>query len=209
MGTELENYVSTFDQGGNTLASHSKTPQIQQKHSGCAGQEIQRMMSAGEEEKEEETVQRKAADGKEVNSNLESRLTNLSGGQPLAASARSFFEPRFGQSFSDIKVHTGADANQAARSINARAYTLGNHIAFASGEHDFSSDSGRRLMAHELTHTVQQSVGTKSVQRGRAGILGGKCCLNAPRVEWALVGAGVWKNWNKVSVPAQRKMLTA
>ena len=166
------------------------TINLQRNCGSCAGEEIHRMMS---EEKEEESVQRKTADANEINPNLESRLSNLGGGQPLSASARSFFEPRFGQSFSDVRVHTGADANRAARSINARAYTLGNNIAFASGEYDSSSSSGRSLIAHELTHTLQQSGGSKSVQRGSAGIFGGKCCLSAPRVEWALVGAGVWK----------------
>jgi len=168
----------------------TEVPQVQRKCGPCADEEIHRMMA---EEEEEESVQRKTADANEIDPNLESGLSNLGGGQPLSASARSFFEPRFGQSFSDVRVHTGAEASRAAKSINARAYTLGNNIAFASGEYDSSSASGRSLIAHELTHTLQQSVGPKSVQRGSAGILGGKCCLRAPRVEWALVGAGVWK----------------
>ena len=169
----------------------TEVPQVQRKCGPCAEEEIHRMMS--EEQEEEESVQRKTADANETDPNLESRLSNLGSGQPLSSSARSFFEPRFGQSFSDVRVHTGADANRAAKSINARAYTLGNNIAFASGEYDSSSASGRSLIAHELTHTLQQSAGAKSVQRGSAGILGGKCCLRAPRVEWALVGAGAWK----------------
>jgi Domain of unknown function (DUF4157) len=172
--------------------SEVEVPQIQRNCGPCADEEIHRMMSE-EEEEEEESVQRKTADTNEIDPNLESRLSNLGGGQPLSASARSFFEPRFGQSFSDVRVHTGSDANRAAKSINARAYTLGNNIAFASGEYDSSSASGRSLIAHELTHTLQQSAGAKSLQRGSAGIFGGKCCLRAPRVEWALVGAGVWK----------------
>ena len=165
-------------------------PQVQRKCGACADEEIHRMMA---EEEEEESVQRKAADANEIDPNLESGLSNLGGGQPLSASARSFFEPRFGQSFSDVRVHTGTDANRAARSINARAYTLGNNIAFASGEYDSGSASGRSLIAHELTHTLQQAGGTKSVQRGGAGIFGGKCCLQANSTEWALVGAGVWR----------------
>lgn len=64
-------------------------------------------------------------------------------------------------------------------------------------------------MAHELTHTVQQSAGAESVQRGSAGIFGGKCCNPAARVEWALVGAGCGQNWNKVSVPVSPKIATA
>jgi hypothetical protein len=165
-------------------------PVIQSKFS--TSQDILRM-AAGEEEEKEESIQRKASDAYEINPKSEGQLTNVDQGQPLHESARSFFEPRFGQSFSDVRIHTGAAADQAAKSINAKAYTLGNNITFANGEYDFSSSSGRRLMAHELTHTLQQSAGTKSVQRGSAGLLGGKCCLRAPRVEWALVGAGVWK----------------
>lgn len=170
--------------------SQTEVPQAQRKFGACADKEIYRMMA---DEEEEESVQRKTADANEIDPNLESGLSNLGGGQPLSKSARSFFEPRFGQSFSDVRIHTGADANRAAKSINARAYTLGNNIAFASGEYNSSSASGRGLIAHELTHTLQQAAGAKSVQRGGAGILGGKCCLRAPRVEWALVGAGVWK----------------
>ncbi len=104
-----------------------------------------------------------------------------------------YYESRFGRSFGDVRIHTGATADAAAKSINARAFTLGNDIAFANGERDFASDPGRRLMAHELTHTVQQSSGVGYVQRGSAGLFGGKCCNPAKRVEWALVGAGDWK----------------
>jgi hypothetical protein len=92
-----------------------------------------------------------------------------------------------------VRIHTGESAHQAAKSVNAKAFTLRNNIVFAKGEYEPSSDSGRRLIAHELTHTLQQSGGAESVQRGGAGIFGGGCRLRAPRVEWALVGAGVWK----------------
>ena len=169
----------------------TETPQVQRKCNGCAGDEVHRMAA---EEEEEEAVQRKSSDANEVDPKLESGLSDLGGGQPLPESARSFFEPRFGQSFGDVRVHTGAAANRAAKSINAKAYTLGNNIAFASSEYDSSSSSGRSLIAHELTHTLQQSAGGKSVQRGSAGLFGGKGCLRAAGVEWALVGAGVWKS---------------
>ena len=171
---------------------HNVAPQVHRKCYSCTEEKIHRMTAV--EEKQEELVQRKPSGTSVIDSRLESRLSNLGGGQPLPESARSFFEPRFGQSFSDVRVHTGADANQAAKSINARAYTLGNNIAFANGEYNISSTAGRSLIAHELTHTLQQSAGTKSVQRGSAGLFGGKGCMQASGTEWALVGTGVWKS---------------
>jgi hypothetical protein len=155
---------------------------------------IQRM--SADREEEDNSVQRQSSSDTNTTmpTGTESYIQSLGGGGvPLSQSEAQYFEPRFGQSFSNIRIHNGEAANQAAKSIDARAFTLGNNIAFARGEHDSSSVSGRKLMAHELTHTLQQSAGIKSVQRGSAGILGGKCCLRAPRVEWALVGDGVWK----------------
>ena len=87
-----------------------------------------------------------------------------SGGQPLAASERAFFEPRFGHDLSHVRLHTDAGASHAARGIGARAYTLGQHIAFAPGEYAPSTREGRRLLAHELTHTLQQN-GHRTLRR--------------------------------------------
>ena len=77
------------------------------------------------------------------------------GGQPMSKSDRSFFEPRFGVDFSGIRIHNDARSAQLAKSIDARAFTLGNNIVFGSGEYS-SNSSSRKLMAHELTHTLQQ-----------------------------------------------------
>lgn len=77
-------------------------------------------------------------------------------GRPLDPAARAFFEPRFGHDFNDVRVHTGGIAAASAASVSARAYTVGQHIAFAEGEYAPHSASGRRLLAHELTHVVQQ-----------------------------------------------------
>ena len=78
------------------------------------------------------------------------------GGTPLSPSTRAFFEPRFGQDFSKVKVHTDSAAAEAAQAINARAFTVGSHISFAAGEFAPESAAGRHLLAHELTHTIQQ-----------------------------------------------------
>lgn len=80
-----------------------------------------------------------------------------SGGQPLDAETRAFMEPRFGFDFSRVRVHADSEAAQGARSINARAYTIGSDVVFGAGRYAPSSSEGRRLLAHELAHVAQQS----------------------------------------------------
>jgi hypothetical protein len=77
-------------------------------------------------------------------------------GQPLDASARAFMEPRFGHNFAQIRIHTDARAAESARAVHARAYTVGNHIVLGEGEFAGHTGDGGRLLAHELTHAVQQ-----------------------------------------------------
>src|SRR5258706_14661424 len=76
-------------------------------------------------------------------------------GQPLDPATRAFMEPRLGHDFSHVRVHTDARAAESARSVNALAYTVGDHIAFQPGRYDPSSVGGQRLLAHELAHVVQ------------------------------------------------------
>lgn len=78
-------------------------------------------------------------------------------GQPLDAGTRAFFEPRFGQDFSQVRVHSGEAAAQSARDLNALAYTTGHNIVFGAGQAALPTVEGRRLLAHELTHVVQQT----------------------------------------------------
>jgi hypothetical protein len=73
---------------------------------------------------------------------------------------RAFFEPRFGKDFSQVRLHTDPQAAASAKSLNASAYTIGTDIAFASGHYAPGTDSGKRLLAHELTHVVQQNPGS-------------------------------------------------
>lgn len=82
-----------------------------------------------------------------------------SGGQPLSEPTRSAFESRFGYRFADVRVHTDTAAQHSAREMNARAYTVGRDIVFGSGEYDPSTSQGRHLLAHELTHVIQQKEG--------------------------------------------------
>ena len=76
-------------------------------------------------------------------------------GQPLAAETRAFFEPRFGFDFGSIRIHADDAAAKAAQAVNAHAYTLGDNIVFGTGRYDPKAETGRSLLAHELTHVVQ------------------------------------------------------
>lgn len=78
-------------------------------------------------------------------------------GQPLDSNARNFMEPRFGRDFSRVRVHTDAKAAQSSLAVNALAYTVGNNIVFGSNAYAPGSSGGLKLLAHELTHVVQQS----------------------------------------------------
>ena len=77
-------------------------------------------------------------------------------GQPLDVRSRTFFEPRFGCDFGRVRVHHDAQSAQSARDVSARAYTVGSHIVFGTGEYAPQSMGGRELLAHELSHVVQQ-----------------------------------------------------
>ncbi|HJR08369.1 MAG TPA: DUF4157 domain-containing protein, partial [Pyrinomonadaceae bacterium] len=78
------------------------------------------------------------------------------GGQPLSSSVRDFFEPRFGHDFGHVRVHADSRAAESAQALSARAYTLGSDVVFGAGEYRPETVAGRRLIAHELTHVLQQ-----------------------------------------------------
>lgn len=121
------------------------------------GHALQRKCAHWEEE--ENKVQRKGSHGTPtlVPKSTSNYVSNLSGGQSLTEKERSFFEPRMGYDFRDIKIHTGSEAAESAKSINALAYTTGKNIVFNRGQYSPDTESGKRLLAHELAHTVQQS----------------------------------------------------
>ncbi len=114
---------------------------------------------------EEERVQRKGRSdfSPPIPSTLHSQIGALrSGGQPLSPSLRAFFEPRFGQDLSQVRVHTDSHAAAAAQAIQAKAFTVGSDVVFGAGQYTPESKEGQKLLAHELTHTV-----TSTEQRSR------------------------------------------
>jgi hypothetical protein len=86
-------------------------------------------------------------------------------GSPLEPALRGDMEERFGHDFSKVRVHTGEVAEQSARDVNAHAYTVGRNIVFGAGQFTFGTHEGRRLIAHELAHVVQQATSGPGLQR--------------------------------------------
>lgn len=89
-------------------------------------------------------------------------------GQPLDPATRDFLEPRFGYDFSKVRVHSGATAERSAHDVSAHAYTAGHNVVFGADRFEPGTHEGRRLLAHELTHVVQQA-GVASLQRQQVG----------------------------------------
>jgi hypothetical protein len=83
-------------------------------------------------------------------------------GQPLDGTTRAFFEPRFGNDFAQVRIHTDARAAESARAVNALAYTIGSNVVFGAGQYAPAMARGKELLAHELVHVIQQASATAS-----------------------------------------------
>lgn len=104
-------------------------------------------------------------------------------GRPLDSDTRSYMEPRFGHHFDHVRVHTDARAAGSARAVNALAYTVGSDVVFGAGQYAPSTDAGRRLIAHELTHTIQQGAadGTRLAASPASSPMATRCEAEAER----------------------------
>ncbi len=117
-------------------------------------------MQRQEEEEEEENIQAKEApcNNPQLTPQIAANINALRGsGQPLPENTRQFFEPRFGVDFGGVRVHTNAQAIQSAQQINAKAYTTDKDIVFGAGHYAPETNEGQQLLAHELTHVIQQN----------------------------------------------------
>jgi hypothetical protein len=127
---------------------------------------------AEEEEEEVQTkalVQRRTDGGFEAGPEIESRLAaQQGGGSPLPGEVRAAMEPPFGADFSGVRVHTGGEADDLNRQLSAQAFTHGQDIYMRAGKYAPGTPAGNRLLAHELTHVVQQSAGR--VRRDTGGM---------------------------------------
>ncbi len=135
---------------------------IQTKCADCEQEEkLQRKEEEGPEESEE--IQRKenaaspAQPGDEAGSDFSSRLqSSKGGGSPLPENTRTDMESALGADLSGVRIHTGSEAAGMSKTINAQAFTHGSDVYFNEGKFDAGSTDGKRLLAHELVHTVQQ-----------------------------------------------------
>ena len=114
-----------------------------------------------------------SAEGGTVSRELKQRIDGVrnSSGEKLPESEREFFESRMGHDFGDVRIHTGPEAAKVSRDVNAKAFTMGRDVVFGDGEYKPGTPEGRRLMAHELTHTVQQGAAGDKAQRKLLGIV--------------------------------------
>ncbi|MFD2567829.1 eCIS core domain-containing protein [Pseudotenacibaculum haliotis] len=129
---------------------------VQQKED----EEVQAKCAACQEEglqkKEDEEVQAKSNQQKVQKPSLESQLRKGKGGQQMDAGTQAEMESGFGADFSNVRIHTDSEAVQMSQDIGAQAFTHGNDIYFNKGKYDPNSKEGKHLLAHELTHTIQQ-----------------------------------------------------
>lgn len=170
------------------VASSSAGPSIQAKCSECAKEEGIQMMpeeepevqTMPEEEPEVQTMPEEeegAVQAKMINRSsgsttpttasptLSAKLSSKNGGSTLPRTTKAMMSQAFGRDFSNVRVHTDAKAVQMNRQLKAKAFTHGSDIYFNQGQYDPSSTSGKRLLAHELTHVVQQGSAGLTIQK--------------------------------------------
>jgi len=110
-------------------------------------------------------------------------------GQSLDSTTRNFMEPRFGYDFSQVRVHTGEEAQESTREVGALAYTTGRDVVFGARQYDPGTSVGRQLLAHELTHVVQQARGGVSSQPEQRADATAAGIMRGEAVSPALIGA--------------------
>ncbi len=138
-------------------------------------EEVQTKRLLQRQAEEEEEVQTKRQDpraGFEAGSAIEGHLHSQKGhGSPLPGDVLTYMEPRFGADFSGVRVHTGSEASQLNRQLSAQAFTHGQDIYLGEGQYSPGTTAGRQLLAHELTHVVQQTGGVQRRETAPAASL--------------------------------------
>lgn len=156
------------------VATVQQPAAIQRKCEGCEKEDkkVDRVADKKEDDKkvmkkedkneEDKVVQKKEAATSSSGTSAASYINSMNGkGAPLSKSVQLFFGERMGYNFGRVKVHTDKEAADSAKAVNAKAYTVGNHVVFNEGQFNQESDEGKKLMAHELVHVMQQDTGTK------------------------------------------------
>ena len=140
---------------------------VQKKCADCEGED-KKVQKKGEKEEEKKPVQTKLNDSHPVNEGVESDLSSSKGsGSAMDKSTKQEMESGFGANFSNVNIHTDSKAVQMSKQLGAQAFTHGNDVYFNKGKYNPNSKEGKHLLAHELTHTIQQmgSKAQNSVQK--------------------------------------------
>jgi hypothetical protein len=141
--------ASLLNRAAVSRSSEASVPILQmQRHHG--NRHVQRVIAI---------ARQNAGDGKPSGEVEQAIQRARGGGHSLSRAARARMEPAFGVDFSNVRVHTGNQADALSQSLGARAFTTGRDIFFRQGEYSPVSSKGRELLAHELTHVMQQSGG--------------------------------------------------
>ncbi len=149
-----DEYEQEADQVADMVMSMPASP-VNQAERNLGAEALQTMPS----------LSRSAEDVSEIDDDLENRLSQSRGeGSPLPDDVRTFLEPRLGYDFSQVRVHAGSGAAHLNRALAAQAFTHGSNIYFGDGKYDPGSVAGKHLLAHELTHVVQQTGGVQAKQ---------------------------------------------
>ena len=182
---------------------------VQRKCAECEKEEkVQRVADKKEDEKlmkkedkkDDEKLQKKEGAGSSGSTGgINSYVSSLSSkGSPLSAQANQFYSSRMGYDFSNVKVHTDKAAADSAKEVNAKAYSVGNHIVFNEGQFNTDSASGKQLIAHELAHVIQQngyeSISRKGEEEAEQECTAGSVDLEAETLATYKKGAGTAKN---------------
>ena len=143
------------------------TPLVQRKCAGCEEEEKEKLQRKPLAVSITPFIQTKGEEGGTTSDAVASQISaSKGGGSGMDKSTQSFMENRFGTDFSNVKIHTDNNAVQMSQELRAQAFTVGKDIYFNGGKYNPESESGKQLLAHELTHTLQQSAAIdRKIQR--------------------------------------------
>ena len=190
-GCEEEEKLQKKEEDKDELIDKIQRKPIFESDASVDEEKIQRKCASCEEE---EKVQRKGeGSGGSASPSIETQLNSSKGsGSSLPDNTRQQLESSFGADFSNVKIHTGSSAIQMSKGLNAQAFTRGSDIYFNEGKYDANSNHGKHLLAHELTHVVQQKSAGGNVQKQSA------VASASPKVCGPNVSAPVSTVWNSI-----------
>jgi Domain of unknown function (DUF4157) len=197
LGTPGDMYEQEADRVARQVVDEIHSTPVREQNSQSEEERIPAGGEAGRVQRQI-TVRSAGDAGGELSSEWEGELQRAkSGGQPLSPSVKEPMERAFGADFGGVRVHTGAQADRLARSIQAKAFTTGQDVYFRQGAYEPGSRGGKELIAHEMTHVVQQKGNKqKKVQRWKEG------------VEKAKANGVVWQRITEQHVAGKATLLT-